>query len=89
MTVERGFLITIISGLAFAAIGAALGLGIGSFAPDYYRFLFRVPPGAMFDPAQAGLALGLTQGVAAGLVVGIAIVAIVAWYEARVFDRTI
>ncbi len=88
MTVERGFIITIISGLVFAAFGAALGYGIGTFAPDYYRIVLRVPPEMRFDTAQAGLGLGLTQGVAVGLVIGLVIVVAVAWYESRLAERS-
>ena len=83
MTVVRGFIITIASGLAFAATGGVLGWAMGTLAPDYYRIVFRIPPDIEFDPAQAGLGLGLTQGLAAGLFVGLVIVLAVAWYRSR------
>ena len=83
MTVVRGFIITIASGLAFAAIGGVLGYAMGTLAPDYYRIVFRIPPGIELDPAQAGLGLGLTQGLAAGLFVGLVIVLAVVWYRSR------
>ena len=83
MTVVRGFIVTIVSGLAFASIGGVLGYAMGTFAPDYYRIVFHIPPGMELDPAQAGLGLGLTQGLAAGLVVGLVIVLAVAWYRSR------
>ena len=83
MTVIRGFAITVGSGLVFALIGGLIGYALGTFAPDYYRVVFRLPPQIDLDPAQAGLGLGLTQGLGAGLVVGLVIVVTVAWYESR------
>ena len=88
MTVVRGFIITIASGLAFAAIGGVLGYAMGTFAPDYYRLVFRIPQGIELDPAQAGLGLGLTQGLAAGLFIGLVIVVAVAWYRSRLTNRS-
>lgn len=83
MTVLRGFAITIASGLAFACCGALAGYALGAFAPDYYRAVFHIPPQVDIDPKQAGLGLGLTQGSAAGLVVGLTIVIAVAWFNSR------
>lgn len=79
MTVLRGFAITIGSGLVFAVLGAVLGFTLGRIAPDYYRTVFRMPPGVALDVGQTGLGLGMTQGLAAGLV----IVVTVAWSESR------
>ncbi|MDC0261764.1 hypothetical protein OAK47_00940 [Planctomycetaceae bacterium] len=83
MTVVRGFVITIASGLVFGFLGAVMGYLLGSVAPDYYRTVFRIPPEISIDTSQAGLGLGVTQGVAAGLVVGLVIVVSVAWYDSR------
>ena len=83
MTVVRGFIITIASGLAFAATGGVLGWALGRLAPDYYRIVFRIPPDIEFDPAKVGLGLGLTQGLVAGLFVGLVIVLAVTWYRSR------
>jgi predicted ribosomally synthesized peptide with SipW-like signal peptide len=84
MSVLRGFVITLISGISFAVIGAVAGYLLGSFAPDYYRVMFRVPPDVSFNVSHAGLGLGVTQGFAAGCVVGLVIVVTVAWYNSRV-----
>ncbi|MCA9212823.1 MAG: hypothetical protein KDB27_07155 [Planctomycetales bacterium] len=84
MTVLRGFAITIASGVIFAVFGAGMGYFLGSFAPDYYRTVFRIPPGVSIDPAQAGLGLGVTQGLVGGLIIGLVIVVSVAWYNSRV-----
>ncbi len=81
MTVARGFIITIISGLAFASLGAGAGYFLGLVAPDYYRVVLSIPPDASLDTTQAGLGLGLTQGLAAGLIIGLVIVVSVTWYS--------
>lgn len=83
MTILRGFTITILSGLAFAAFGALTGYLIGTFAPDYYQAVFEIPNDSRIDMRQTGLALGLTQGLATGLLVGLVIVLAVAWYNSR------
>ena len=83
MSVVRGFTITIASGLAFGVLGAGMGYLLGLVAPDYYRTVFRIPPEVSIDPAQAGLGLGVTQGIAAGLLIGLVIVVSVAWYNSR------
>lgn len=87
MTVLRGFVITILSGIAFALLGGGIGYGLGKFAPGYYRFVFRVPPEVRIDPAQAGIGLGITQGLVTGLFVGLLIVLAVSWYHSRVMKR--
>ena len=84
MTVIRGFAITIASGVAFGCFGAVAGYFLGSVAPDYYRTVFRIPPDVPINPTQAGMGLGVTQGSATGLVVGLVIVVTVAWYNSRI-----
>ena len=65
-----------------AIIGAGLGYGLGTLAPDYYRSLLGGwSPG--FDPVSVGVGLGLTQGMAGGVVVGLAVVALLCWRETR------
>lgn len=83
MTVVRGFAITILSGVVFGLASGLIGFCLGTFAPDYYRVVFRIPPSMNVDPAHAGLGLGITQGLAAGLFIGLVIVVSVAWYESR------
>lgn len=83
MTVIRGFVITIASGFIFGLLGAGIGYLLGSIAPDFYRTVFRIPPELRIDPVQDGLGLGLTQGIGAGLLVGLVIVVVVAWYNSR------
>lgn len=83
MTIVRGFLITIASGLGFGVGGALVGYAIGRWVPDYYKTVLRIPTEEQIDIAQVGLGLGLTQGIGIGLIVGLAIVGAVAWYNSR------
>jgi hypothetical protein len=89
MTVVRGFLIVILSGLAFGAAGAGIGYGLALAAPGYYRGVFNSGREPWFDPAAVGLGLGLTQGAICGVIVGCVIVLAVAWYNARRGPRAI
>ncbi|MBT5019961.1 hypothetical protein OAF42_02670 [Planctomicrobium sp.] len=88
MTVLRGFMITIASGIAFAFVGTGVGYTIGKYAPDYYRIVFSIPPEIELDPVQAGVGLGVTQGLAAGLFIGLVIVCAVAWYNSRIASHS-
>lgn len=83
MTVLKGFLIIILSGIAFAIGGGAIGYTLGVVMPGYYRAIFSSGREAWFDPVAVGLGLGLTQGLIAGLAVGSVIVLAVAWYNSR------
>ena len=89
MTIARGFIITIASGIAFACFGALAGYALGFLAPDYYRTVFGIHPGVPINLAQTGLGLGVTQGLAAGLIVGLVIVVTVAWYNSRVIEKAL
>ena len=84
MTAVRGYLITMVSGIVGAVIGTMIGLGVAQFAPFYYKTVFRFRE----NPAQAelnqlGMGLGMLQGLGTGIVVGLVIVCIVAWYQQR------
>ena len=87
MTILRAFAITIASGLAFGIAGALIGFGVGTWLPDFYRTVFRIPREMAVDPAQIGLALGLVNGLLFGVGVGLIIVVVVTWYNARTFGR--
>ncbi len=88
MTITKGFVTIILSGLVFALGGALIGYGLGVVAPGYYRGVFSSGREPWFDPVAVGLGLGLSQGLVCGVVVGAVVVLAVAWYNSRqkVFD---
>lgn len=69
--------------LLIAAIGASVGYALGTLAPGYYRSVFRNGREPGFDPISVGVGEGLTQGTAGGVVVGLAVVALLCWREVR------
>lgn len=81
--------IWLVVGSAFvgAALGAGLGGLLGKIAPGYYRGIFGHPSDDSFNPLQVGLGLGLTQGLIFGVVVGLAMAAIVAWHDVKTRTR--
>jgi hypothetical protein len=83
MTLTRGFLIIVLSGVTFAAGGGLLGYALGVLAPGYYRGVFPSGREPGFDPVAAGLGLGISQGMICGVVVGSIVVLAVAWYNSR------
>jgi hypothetical protein len=83
MTVLKGFLIVLLSGLAFALVGALIGYTLGTAMPGYYRAMFRGSRDPEFDPVAVGVGQGLTQGLVGGMAVGAVIVLAVAWYNSR------
>lgn len=83
MTAARGFAIIAISGIVFGCVGAGLGYLLGLVAPDYYGTVFHIPPELPINSAQAGLGLGVTEGLAADLMVGAVILVSVPWYRSR------
>lgn len=51
-------------------LGGLVGFYLGKFAPEYYRAVFDVPESAAFDAVEAGVGLGISQGLVAGAVIG-------------------
>ena len=83
MTIARGFLIVVLSGLGFAIGGGLIGYTLALVAPAYYRGVFSSGREPWFDPVQVGLGLGITQGAVCGVIVGSVVVLAVAWYNSR------
>jgi hypothetical protein len=83
MTVTRGFVIILASGLVFALGGGSIGYTLGVTAPGYYRAVYSSGREPWFDPVSVGLGLGITQGLVCGLVIGAVVVLAVAWASSR------
>ena len=83
MTAKRVLFGTLIWGLIFAAAGGLIGAAIGTFAPGYYRAVFRAERSGGFSPVQVGVGLGVTQGAGAGLAMAFATYAYFAWRDQR------
>ena len=83
MTITRGFIITILSGLAGTLIGAGIGCLLGRFAPAYFHFLFSHQRFAHIDHIEAGIALATLQGLGLGFLTGLVVVGATAWYNSR------
>ena len=63
--------------------GLGVGLLIGTVFPDFYRATIPAARQPGFNIPAVGAGLGLIQGLAVGLVVGVFIVAILCWYRSR------
>jgi hypothetical protein len=83
MTIRYAIATIIGCTLLLAAIGASVGYGLGTFAPGYYRTVFRSSHKPGFDPVTFGVGQGVTQGVVGGVVVGLAVVALLCWRGRR------
>jgi putative addiction module component (TIGR02574 family) len=83
MTVGKGFLIIILSALAFALGGGLIGYTLAVAVPSYYRTVFRSGNEPWFDPREVGIGVGTTEGGMCGLAVGAVVVLAVAWYNSR------
>jgi hypothetical protein len=87
MSLLRGFAIAIVSSVLFGLLGGLLGWVIGAVAPDYYHTVFHIPAGSEVNTAALGFGLGVTQGAGTGLVAGLILVAVVAWYNSRMTKK--
>ena len=83
MTWRKGIAIVAGTTAALALLGLAIGAFIGNFAPGYYRAVFPRVDEARFDPVAIGVGLGLTEGTAAGLALGLITVVVIAWFKLR------
>lgn len=85
MTLPRAAAIVIVCAAVGALVGTGIGAALGHFSPDYYRAV--LPKAADMDQVSVGLGLGLTQGLVAGLAVGVVTVGILTWQHIRLSAR--
>src|SRR5262245_26177063 len=83
MTIGRALAVLLGVAVLLGAVGTAIGYGLGRFNPGYYRAIFAHGHNPEFDPVEVGVGLGLTQGTAGGVVVGLALVALLCWRDTR------
>jgi hypothetical protein len=67
-----------------AMIGVAIGLVIGTIAPEFFELLLPRASDAIQRPAAFGAAIGLANGVLCGAGIGVVLVGVVAWLRVRV-----
>ena len=83
MTARKAIGIVLLCGVAFAFIGGLIGAALATTAPGYYRSLFHNGCSPGFNPFQVGIGLGVTQGLALGVVIALGGLAFLAWRELR------
>lgn len=83
MTIRGALGVLLGAASLLGAVGTAVGYGLGRFNPGYYRAVFVHGKDTEFDPVAVGVGLGLTQGTAAGVLVGLALVALLCWRDVR------
>jgi hypothetical protein len=81
MTTRSALATVLLWGISFACVDAAIGATIATVAPEYYRSIFRNGHLPSFNPLHVGIGLGATQGVAAGIVISIAVLAMLSWRD--------
>jgi hypothetical protein len=83
MAIGRAILTVAACSVLFSLLGGAAGYLLGTLIPGYYRGVFRAGDLRGFDPVQVGTGLGVSQGLMGGAVVGLILVALVAWHDAQ------
>ena len=81
MALKKAFGIVMLTAFTCALLGMGIGAALGQWAPGYYRTMFSIDSSTDFAPLQTGIGLGLTQGLFAGLLLGILVVAFMLWNE--------
>lgn len=83
MNLPRAVSVVVGSIVVGALAGAGVGFVLGKFLPDYYRNLLVHGREPGFDPLAVGIGQGLTQGLVGGALIGVVLVAILAWHDVR------
>lgn len=83
MTATKALGTVLVWALVFTVLGSLVGGILGTVAPDYYRFAFRHGQSPDFNPLQTGIGLGAMQGFAAGIVISLIVLVILAIRDIR------
>lgn len=83
MTLTKALAAVIGTALLFGLAGMGIGFLIGRQAPEYFRRFFARGD-ETFNAEEFGFGAGLVTGLTWGIVVGVLLVAILAWKETRI-----
>ena len=83
MNITKALATVVGTALGFGVAGTGIGVFLGKVAPGFFRQMLPLRDPASFNPQEVGIGLGLTNGLGWGLVVGVLLVAIIAWKESR------
>jgi hypothetical protein len=89
MNVTKALATVVGTAVGFGAAGTAIGVLLGKVAPGFFRQMLPLRDPANFNPLELGFGLGLTNGLGWGLVVGVLLVAIIAWKETRLTRKEV
>lgn len=82
MSIGKSIVLTALSSLVLALLGALIGFIIARFVPEYYESVF--PHMVKVDDwVPVGIVLGSTQGAIGGLAVGLVLTWIFVWKEIK------
>lgn len=83
LTLFKAIATVMATAIGFGITGAGIGAILGEFTPGFF-LLLPIPDVEAIDPLELGMGLGLFNGVTWGLVIGVIVVIIISWKEARV-----
>lgn len=81
MTLAKASAVVVGSSVLLAVVGYLLGSVLASTSPNYYMVVFGLEEKERVHIGTLATTTGLFQGMFAGLIVGIALVAILVWRE--------
>lgn len=81
MTVRSALIVVLIGCIAFACVGAMMGVTIGTLAPGYYRFALGLDDSSDINPLQVGIGLGIVQGATSGIVISLVVLGMLVWRD--------
>ena len=87
MSIRKAFLLLVSTTLFFTILGGVVGLILGKYLPNYYKYIFRDGDDTEFDPLAVGVGQGLTQGITAGAIIAVILLVVMVWHDVRTGDR--
>lgn len=87
MNVFKALATVVGTAVGFGIAGTTIGAFLGKYTPGLFLSLLPYRDSEVFDPMEVGIGLGLVNGLAWGIVIGILVVAILSWREVRLSQR--